>query len=74
MHEIANGGSNRRVAAEVLELGETLFDAVMEAAVANRPSLEDRSGETFPEDDFRVAADEFFRALRVLLGLDGRTG
>jgi hypothetical protein len=59
----------QRVAAEVLELGETLFDAVIDAAT-DRPTTEDGSSEAFPTEDLRAAADEFFRALRVLLGIE----
>lgn len=57
-----------RIAAEVLELGETLFDAVLEAAT--RCPVKNAE-EPFPEDEMRTAADEFFRALRVLLGAEG---
>ncbi len=57
----------RRVAAEVLELGETLFDAVLDAAAA-RPLSEE--GETLPEAQLRRAAEEFFQAVRALLGLE----
>lgn len=73
----ANEGSpenkaRQHVAAEILELGETLFDAVIDAA-ANRPNTVEGSGEPFPTEDFRAAADEFFRALRVLLGIEPGT-
>lgn len=56
----------RRAAAEVLELGETLFDAVLDAAAARAPA---EAGEPFPQAELRVAADEFFQTVRVLLGL-----
>ncbi len=58
----------RRIAAEVLELGETLFDAALEAAA--HPSSADGEG-PFPEAEMRVAADEFFQAVRALLGVAG---
>jgi len=58
----------RRIAAEVLELGETLFDATLEAA-AGCPVKD--AEEPFPEKEMRTAADEFFRALRVLLRPEG---
>src|SRR5437870_4541224 len=52
--------NRRRIAAEVVELGQALFDAALDAA-AGRASAAD---EPFPEDDLRDAADEFFRAVR----------
>jgi hypothetical protein len=55
------------VAAEVLELGQALFDAVIEAAAAP-PPVEGETREPFPTDDVRAAAEEFFTALRALLG------
>jgi hypothetical protein len=67
--DIAGDGARRRLTTEVLELGETLFDAVIEAAT-NRPTSGDSSGEEFPIGDIRAAADEFFHALRVLLDID----
>jgi hypothetical protein len=54
-------------AAEVLELGQTLFDAVIEAATS--PPAGDTAREPFPAEDVRAAATEFFHALRLLLGL-----
>jgi len=56
----------RRVAAEVLELGETLFDAVLDAA-ADRSGVE--GSEPLPAVELRTAAEEFFRTVRALLGL-----
>lgn len=60
----------RRLAAEVLELGETLFDAVLDAAAHPDPAAEN---DPFPEAELRTAADEFFRSLRTLLHLDETT-
>jgi hypothetical protein len=54
------------VAAEVLELGQALFDTVIDAAAAP-PPVEGETREPFPTDDVRAAAEEFFIALRVLL-------
>jgi hypothetical protein len=56
------------VVTEVLELGEVLFDEVIKAA-AKRPGESDED-EAFPVEEVRAAADEFFRALRLLLGTD----
>jgi DNA-binding MarR family transcriptional regulator len=58
----------RRIIAEVLELGETLFDAALDAAAGC--AMKDAE-EPFPEKEMRTAADEFFRALRVLLRPEG---
>lgn len=60
--------TRQQAAAEVLELGQTLFDAIIEAA--SNPTAGDAAGEPFPAEDVRAAAAEFFRALRLLLGLD----
>jgi len=51
-------------AAEVVELGQTLFDALLDNAAGR-----ETAPEPFPEDDLRDAADEFFRAVKLLLGL-----
>jgi hypothetical protein len=55
-----------RVASEVLELGEALFDTVLDAA-SIRCGAE--PSEPLPEAELRTAAEEFFRTVRVLLGL-----
>lgn len=60
-------GARRRVAGEVLELGQALFDTVIEAAAAPPPP-DGEEPAVFPVDDVRAAADEFFAALRALLG------
>ena len=66
--EVDTSNARQRVAAEVLELGQALFDAVIEAAAAREP---DGSEPTpFPVDEVRAAADEFFTALRLLLGME----
>jgi hypothetical protein len=62
----AGADRRRQIAAEVLELGEALFDAVLDAAVARSPA---DGAEPVPEVELRTAADEFFRAVRALLGL-----
>lgn len=55
------------LAAEILELGQTLFDTVIESASASG-SVENEV--TVDAVEARAAADEFFAALRLLLGLD----
>jgi hypothetical protein len=52
------------VAAELLELGETLFDAVLDAAAARSGA---EKSELLPEAELRTAAEEFFQTLRVML-------
>jgi hypothetical protein len=61
----------RRAALEVLEVGQALFDAVIESASDQRegPASEDE-GEKYPDEELRAAAEAFFEAVRVLLGLD----
>jgi hypothetical protein len=59
--------TERAPAAEVLELGQMLFDAVIEGAACG--SVE--SEVAVDAVEARAAADEFFAALRLLLGLNG---
>ncbi len=63
--DIAQITSNKRLAAEVLELGESLFEMVLEAMSHN--TTEDEKQETYPVEEMRAAAAEFFTALRLLL-------
>lgn len=60
-----------RLAAEVLELGEALFDSLIAAATAP-PAV--NTAEPFPEQAVRAAAEQFFTALRLLLGQDEDAG
>jgi hypothetical protein len=60
----AHAVHRQRVTAEVLELGETLFEAVLDAA-ASRSAVE--GSEPLPEVELRTAAEEFFQTLRVML-------
>ena len=57
--------SRQELVAEVLELGEMLFDTAIDAA-AQRPAEESVGDTTFIEE-MHAAADEFFMALRLLL-------
>jgi hypothetical protein len=66
--EPALAGSRRQIAAEVLELGEALFDAAIDAATGGQ--LAAATDEPSPEAELRAAAEEFFTALRLLLGLE----
>lgn len=56
----------QRAAAEVLELGEMLFDTAIDAA--KRQPDQGEESEVSLVEEMRVAADEFFIALRLLLG------
>ncbi len=67
---VLDNNDRRRIAAEVLELGETLFDAALEATAR---CLAGDTEEPFPETEMRTAADDFFRALRILLRTEGET-
>lgn len=63
---LGDSDRSRHIAAEVVELGETLFDSALEAAVQRTSN---NKAEPFPEQQIRTAADEFFQTLRALLGL-----
>ena len=52
-------------AAEVIELGEMLFDTAIDAAVQLSSEGEEVNASLI--EDMRVAAEEFFMALRLLL-------
>jgi cob(I)alamin adenosyltransferase len=57
--------SRQEMAAELLELGEMLFDTAIDMA-AQRPA-EEETGDATSIEEMRAAADEFFTALRLLL-------
>ena len=59
-------------AAEVIELGEMLFDTAIDVA-AQRP-LEGEASDTALIEEMRAAANEFFNALRLLLETGQDTG
>jgi len=58
----------QRLAAEVLELGESLFEMALEAG--SHQSSTGEEGEAYPIDELRAATQEFFSALRLLLGIE----
>ena len=58
----------QRAAAEVIELGEMLFDTAI-AAVEHRPAGDEASDASLIEE-MSAAANEFFTALRLLLGTE----
>jgi len=57
-----------QIAAEVLELGEMLFDTLLEAA--EQPSAEGEAVDVSLREEMQVAAEEYFTALRLLLKLE----
>ena len=59
------GGIRQSTITEVLELGEMLFDAALDA-VARRPGVGEEIDASLIED-MRVATEDFFTALRLLL-------
>ena len=63
-----NSSSNQRLATEVLELGESLFEIALEAG--NQPSSQGEEGEMYPLEELRAATNEFFTALRLLLRIE----
>jgi hypothetical protein len=62
----------QRAAAEVIELGEMLFDTAIDVA-AQRP-LEGEASDASLIEELRATADEFFTALRLLLETGRETG
>jgi hypothetical protein len=59
--------AQQQAMAEVLELGEALFDFTLEAASsAHAERRAEGEDEPFPTADLRAAADVFFAALRAL--------
>ena len=60
--------SKQYLIAEVLELGESLFEIALEAG--NHPSLLVEESEAYPVEELRAAANEFFTALRLLLSIE----
>ena len=62
------GRPREQIAAEVLELGEMLFDTLLEAA--RLPSAEGEVVDVSLREEMQVAAEEYFTALRLLLKLE----
>ncbi len=69
-HEVntLNEESRQRIAAEVLELGESLFETALE--VGNSQREEDQDGQVYPIEEIRVTSHEFFTALQLLLRIE----
>ncbi len=63
-----NEEGRQRIAAEVLELGESLFETALE--VGNRQREEGQDGQVYPIEEIRVTSHEFFTALQLLLRIE----
>jgi hypothetical protein len=63
--------ARQEIAAEVLELGEMLFDTMIE--VAQQPA-QDKENDAPLIEEMRAAVNEFFTALRLLLEMGQDTG
>ena len=61
----------KQIAAEILELGEMLFDTMIEAA---QQPTQDKENDAPLIEEMRATADEFFTALRLLLETGQETG
>jgi hypothetical protein len=70
--DIDRNMTRQRAAAEVIELGEMLFDTAIDVAV-RRPE-EGEANDTALIEEMRATADEFFTALRLLLETGQDTG
>ncbi len=64
--------AREQVIAEVLELGEMLFDTAIDA-VEHRPAGDEANDASLIEE-MRAAANEFFTAVRLLLEIGQDTG
>jgi hypothetical protein len=58
----------QHAATEVVELGEMLFDTAIDAAT--RQPVHGEGADATLVEEMRAAADEFFVALRLLLGIE----
>jgi hypothetical protein len=63
-----NEENRQHMAAEVLELGQSLFETTLEAG--NHHSAENQEDEVYPTEEIRATAQEFFTALRLLLRIE----
>ena len=57
-NDVAQNSSKQRLAAEVLELGQSLFETAFEAGGHQLSTGEE--GETYPLEELQAAAQEFF--------------
>ena len=66
--DTATDSMRQHAATEVLELGEMLFDTAID--IAMRQPIEGEGVDASFVEEMRAAADEFFVALRLLLGVE----
>ncbi|MFL5624413.1 MAG: hypothetical protein ACJ788_02335 [Ktedonobacteraceae bacterium] len=59
--------ARQRLAAEVIELGESLFEMALEAGTPQLAAGEESA--EYPVEEIQAATAEFFIALRLLLGI-----
>lgn len=59
--------ARQRLAAEVIELGESLFEMALEAGTHQPAAGEETT--MYPVEEIQAATTEFFTALRLLLGV-----
>ena len=64
--------AREQVIAEVLELGEMLFDTAIDAV--EHQSVADKASDASLIEEMRAAANEFFTAVRLLLEIGQDTG
>ncbi len=62
-----NSEIRQRLAAEVIELGENLFEMALE--VGTHQPTEGEETTAYPIEEIQAATNEFFTALRLLLGV-----
>ena len=62
----------QQIAAEVLELGEMLFDTAIDLAASR--TAQEEANEAGLIEEMRAATNEFFTALRLLLAAGQDTG
>ena len=59
--------ARQRLATEVLEHGESLFEMALEAGTHQPAAGEETT--VYPVEEIQMATEEFFTALRLLLGI-----
>ena len=64
-----NQDARHRLVAEVIELGESLFEMALEVGTY-QPAVGEEIA-VYPVEEIQAAAADFFTALRLLLGIAG---
>jgi hypothetical protein len=63
-----NEEGRQHIAAEVLELGKSLFETALE--VGNLQRTGDQDNRAYPTEEIRATTTEFFTALQLLLRIE----